>query len=189
MVLILIHNSMLHWLLHVFLIPHVKPSFDRILLWIVWSIGRVHTKLIACPSEGGFEWFGRTPPNSDLARCVELFKSFQPEVQASKSVKRFKSYGHLKFLVHAWINTLLSRGEMGGSTNLIWGGDSYEILLFYFLQVYFNISAILCSSQLPLCLSSFVWILHSSTHFALEHWRNKKIKIKNKKRNNQGENL
>ncbi len=44
--------------------------------------------------KGGFEWFGRTPPNSDLARFVELFKSFQPEVKASKLVKRFKSYGH-----------------------------------------------------------------------------------------------
>ena len=53
--------------------------------------------------KGGFEWFGRTPPNCDLARFVELFRSFQPEVKASKSVKRFKNYGHLKFLVHAWI--------------------------------------------------------------------------------------
>ena len=35
---------------HVFLIPHVKPSqqtFDRILLWIVWSVGRVYTRAIS----------------------------------------------------------------------------------------------------------------------------------------------
>ena len=55
-------------------------------------------RIFVCPSEGGegFEWFSRTPSNSDLARFVELFKSFQPEVKASKSVKRFKSYGHLR---------------------------------------------------------------------------------------------
>ncbi len=35
---------MLPWFFHVFLITHVKTSqqtFDRILLWIVWTIGRV----------------------------------------------------------------------------------------------------------------------------------------------------
>ena len=44
MVQIVNDNRMLCWLLHVFLIPCVKPSqqnLDRILLWIVWSDGRV----------------------------------------------------------------------------------------------------------------------------------------------------
>ena len=44
MVQIAIHDRMLRWLLHAFLIPRVKPSqqtFNRILLWIVWSVGRV----------------------------------------------------------------------------------------------------------------------------------------------------
>ncbi len=41
-------------------------------------------------------------PYPDLHRFVELFKSFQSEVKASKSVKRFKSYGHLKFSIYVW---------------------------------------------------------------------------------------
>ncbi len=45
MLLTVIHNRMLCWFFHVFLITHVKSSqqtFDRILLWIVWSVGRVY---------------------------------------------------------------------------------------------------------------------------------------------------
>ncbi len=60
-----------------------------------------------CPSEGGGGSSGsfdpHPPPHSDLASFVELFKCFR-DVKASTSVEWFKSYGHLKFLVHTWIN-------------------------------------------------------------------------------------
>ena len=33
------------------------------------------------------------------SQMIEIFKSFQPEVKASKLFKRFQSYGHLKFCI------------------------------------------------------------------------------------------
>ena len=36
------------------------------------------------------------------SQMKELFKSFKPEVKASKSVKRFQSNGHLKFCIEIW---------------------------------------------------------------------------------------
>ncbi len=45
-----------------------------------------------------------------MSRFVELSESFEAQVKASKSVKRFKSYSHLKFLV-CDMNIRASRGS------------------------------------------------------------------------------
>ncbi len=43
------------------------------------------------------------------SQMKELFKSFQPEVKASKLVKRFQSYGHLKFCIEIWAQQVSRR--------------------------------------------------------------------------------
>ncbi len=54
--------------------------------------------------------------NSDMSRFVEVPESFQAKVKSSKSVKRFKSYSHLK----SW-HVSRTSGSAGGSSRVVGG--------------------------------------------------------------------
>ncbi len=111
MVLMVIHIKILWQSLHIFLIPHIKTlqqTFDRILLWIVWSVGRVHSvRHFGCPvCRRGSGWFFRCPISLAslnqrnrfmprfkmlLCRCDCSYFEDEPAIQSCDSRQKYAS--------------------------------------------------------------------------------------------------